>query len=351
MGKQKTSKTKSRPAKKSGGTKKSNALPREQKYMVSRILKIDEIVRSGCYPNATTLSKKLEVSVSTIQRDMDFLRDRYDAPLEYDQVKHGYYYTDDSFFIKSVLLTEGELFAISVIQPLLEQYKNTPLEKSLENVFKKITEILPKEISVAAGMLGQEVSYVSDHLAVIDEKVFTTIFSCIKEKRTLRFEYKSVTKSEYTEREADPLHVIAHQGDWYMLAFCHNHNEIRTFSLARIKSIKKTKAAFTVPKGFDPKNHFDTTFGVWNSNSTEPPYTVELLFEPRMENYLSERRIHSSQTIARQSDGRLLVRFQSRQLKRVRNWVLSFGNAVRVLNPPELLEAVKKSIGEMGKVY
>ena len=53
---------------------------REEKVKVFRILKIDEIIRSGKFPNASYLCKKFEVSRSTIMRDIDFLRDRYNAP-------------------------------------------------------------------------------------------------------------------------------------------------------------------------------------------------------------------------------------------------------------------------------
>ena len=91
---------------------------REEKVKVFRILKIDEIIRCGKFPNASYLCKKFEVSRSTIMRDIDFLRDRYNAPLEYDEEKRGYYYTDPTFFIKSVMLSEGDLFAVSAVIPL-----------------------------------------------------------------------------------------------------------------------------------------------------------------------------------------------------------------------------------------
>ena len=322
---------------------------REQKYRTSRILEIDEIIRTDSYPNATTLSKRFEVSKSTIQRDMDFLRDRYNAPLKYDEVKHGFYYTDKSFFVKNVLLTEGELFAISIMQPLLEQYRNTPLAESLETVFAKITEFLPDSLSISSKISNENISYVSDHYSMIDEKVFAAIFASIRDRHTINFAYKSADKTEYSNREADPLHVIAHEGDWYVLAFCHIHNEIRTFSLGRMKNVKRTGKRFDVPKGFDPKQYYDTTFGVWNA--TDPMMNVELLFEGKMENYLLGHRIHEKQKIEHTQDGNILVSFPSRQLRRVHNWILSFAETVKVLNPPELVNEVKNSIEKMRKIY
>ena len=101
---------------------------REDKIKTHRIIQIDEDIRSGMYPSVQYLVKKYEVSKRTILRDIEFLRDRYQAPLECDKVHKGYYYTDPTFAIKNVLLTEGDLFTFSTVMHLMEQYKNTPLE-------------------------------------------------------------------------------------------------------------------------------------------------------------------------------------------------------------------------------
>ena len=56
---------------------------REDKVKSLRLLEIDRMIREGGYPNAPQLEKKFEVSRSTIMRDLEFLRERYNAPLEY----------------------------------------------------------------------------------------------------------------------------------------------------------------------------------------------------------------------------------------------------------------------------
>ena len=116
---------------------------RDHKVKQLRILQIDHMIRSGSYPNVPQMRKKFEVSRSTIMRDLEFLQSRYKAPLIYDIKRKGYYYKDSTFFIKSVMLSEGELFTITTIIPLLEQYKNTPLEHSFKNILLKMMDLLP----------------------------------------------------------------------------------------------------------------------------------------------------------------------------------------------------------------
>ena len=117
---------------------------REDRFRTHRIIQIDEDIRSGIYPGIEFLMKKHGVSRRTILRDIEFLRDRYQAPVECDRTRKGYYYTDPTFAIKNVLLTEGDLFTVSTVMHLMEQYKNTPLENQFRHMMGKISELLPK---------------------------------------------------------------------------------------------------------------------------------------------------------------------------------------------------------------
>jgi predicted DNA-binding transcriptional regulator YafY len=131
----------------------------EEKVRINRILMIDEAIRSEIYPSITKLARKAEVNDRTIERDLEYLRDIYQAPVEYDRQKRGYYYSEPNFFIKSVMLTEGELFSIAVFDRLLEQYRNTPLENTLRRIFNKIIRSMPDKVTVDAALLGPRVEH------------------------------------------------------------------------------------------------------------------------------------------------------------------------------------------------
>ena len=84
------------------------------KSQFSRLMELDRQIRAGKYPNCLTFSKAWEVSQKTIQRDIDYLKFQLDAPLAYNRVEKGFYYTDLNWFLPSVSLSEGELFALLV---------------------------------------------------------------------------------------------------------------------------------------------------------------------------------------------------------------------------------------------
>jgi predicted DNA-binding transcriptional regulator YafY len=69
------------------------------KTALARIYFIDREIASGKYPNTRTLAEVYERGTATISRDIEFMRDMMDAPLEYDFKRKGYYYTVDSIII------------------------------------------------------------------------------------------------------------------------------------------------------------------------------------------------------------------------------------------------------------
>ena len=80
---------------------------------LERLQAIDSAVSRRAWPNARTLARELEVTRRTIQRDIAFMR-RLRAPLEFDSVRNGYYYTDPSYRLGYFPATEGELVALLV---------------------------------------------------------------------------------------------------------------------------------------------------------------------------------------------------------------------------------------------
>jgi predicted DNA-binding transcriptional regulator YafY len=321
----------------------------EQKVRTNRILAVDSLIRAGKYPNATTIARRLEVTARTVQRDIEYMRDMYGAPIEYDPERRGYYYSEANFYIKSVPLTEGELFSIALFDPLLEQYRNTPLEGDLRKIFGKIVRSLPDNVDVEANFLTSQMSFIPDITAKIDRKAFKVIFTALKARAAMTFDYRPLSKDTYMRRTVDPYHAIAHKGNWYVIGHCHDKGEPRMFAFSRIKNAALTKHHFTIPEGFNPHDYFDKEMGVWASSRV--PQTVELLFAKEIGTYASDRQWHSTQTIEERKDGSVYVKFKTSQMPEVLRFVLGQGHTVKALGPAELVERVKAEAEKVRGMY
>lgn len=314
-----------------------------------RLIYIDNEIRNGKYPNKKTLAEYFEVSTRTIQRDIDFMRLEYLLPIEFDYRKNGFYYTEANTFIKVFALTEGELFSLALFDQLLEQYKNTPLENNLKNIFSKIINNLPENITVDSTFFGNQTTFIPDQMGIIDPKNFETIFSALKNRHILEYEYRPLQKTTWMTRRLNPLHAVCQKGNWYIIGWCHTKQDIRIFNFSRMKNTIETKENFEIPDGFSADKYFDKEIGVWLT--TRKKLTVELLISPEIGTFALERNWNANQKIEQREDGSVWVSFETTQLQEVKRWVLGQGKTAKVLNPPELIEQIKNEIKEVAKFY
>ena len=63
--------------------------------MFERYRHILNAIRSDSYPNTTQLARSLEVSVSTVSRDIEFLKERMGCPIEYDFFHKGFHCSEN----------------------------------------------------------------------------------------------------------------------------------------------------------------------------------------------------------------------------------------------------------------
>jgi predicted DNA-binding transcriptional regulator YafY len=321
----------------------------EEKVRINRILKIDDAIRAKTYPNAVTLAKKLEVTSRTILRDIEYLRLMYQAPIEYDYNKRGFYYSEENFFIKSIFLTEGELFSVALFDQMLEQYRNTPLEKRLRAIFGKILKSLPENVTLESVFSPSQTTFIPDAPVSIDPEVFEKIFAALRKRVTFSGEYRSVSRRDYIAHTLDPYHAVCHRGYWYVIAYSHDNKETRTYLFSRFRNIALTRRIFKLPADFDTSHYFDKQMGVFNTGGKT--FTFEFILDKEIGTYAVERFYHSSQTVEQRPDGSVYVKFTTSQIAEVLRWTLSQGDWITVLGPPEFVETVKEKLRKAVEKY
>lgn len=314
-----------------------------------RYMKINDLLVAKKYPSAKKLAEMFEVSERTIKRDIEFLRNNFNATIEYDKKKRGYYYTEKSFTISSIPINEGELFVIATILPLMKQYKNTPLKSSYEKICHELMKLFPDSVVVNTGFLNEDILFIADPLPKIDEKIFNGIFKALELKKIIKFDYKNLKSQEYKRRTFECYKILYHKGNWYVIGFDHEKKEKRNFALSRIRNIKITDNDYELPKDFDIKKIIDLDTGVWIKN--EPPTEYELLFDSKIGGYVFERKWHNDQEIKCNTDGTVYLKFKSNQTEEIQNWILSFGTNVTVLKPEKLRKFVKETAMKLVERY
>ena len=304
------------------------------------MLRIHQALQSGSFPSATRLAEQLEVSTKSIYRDVEFMRDRLELPLEYDSQRWGYYYSQEVSSFPTLQISEGELIALLVAEKALQQYRGTTFERPLLSAFKKMAASLPDTISLNLEEWTQTISFRTSAEPILKLELFDALSKATVGRRQLLLTYRKPGQSEAEPRTVDPYHLANINGDWFLFAYCHLRKDIRTFVPARIQAIKPTGQTFARPESFSLKNRLRDSFGV---HSGKEEYQIRIRFEETVADYVREKRWHSSQRIRELPDGGLELSLTLSSLVEIQRWVLGWGGQAIVLAPPELAAAVRQA--------
>ena len=301
-------------------------------------MRIHAVIAAGKHPNATTLARELEVTTKTIQRDLEFMRDRMNLPLEYVAAHNGYVYTEEVDSFPTLQISEGELFALLVAEKALQQYRGTPFEKRLVGAFRKLARSLPDTVSLNLAEWEQSISFRTTAEPLLNLPVMDTLAKAVQKRRQLQITYRKPAARQPEERVIDPLHLANVNGDWYLFAYDHLRKDVRTFVPARIQSAEPTGKTFTPPAKFALEKQLRDSFGI---HSRDGDYAVVLRFTELVADYIREKRWHPSQELVELPDGVVELRLRLGSLQEVERWVLGWGGAASVIAPPELVASVR----------
>jgi proteasome accessory factor B len=304
------------------------------------MLRIHQALHSGSFPNATTLARQLEVSTKSIHRDLEFMRDRLELPIQYDAKRFGYFYTEHVKSFPTLQITEGEIFALVVAEKALQQYRGTSFERPLLSALKKMAQSLPDTLSLSLDDIAQTISFRTRAEPVLDLQVFDVLAKATAARRQLELTYRKPGQPHPEQRVVDPYHLANINGEWFLFAFDHLRKDLRTFVPARIKAIRPTGNTFERRQAFSLDKRLRGSFGV---QSGQGEFEVVIRFNERAAGYIREKRWHDTQQLRELTQGGVELRFQLSSLEEVGRWVLSWAGDAVVVRPPELAQWVRQA--------
>ncbi|HXY40046.1 MAG TPA: WYL domain-containing protein [Vicinamibacteria bacterium] len=298
-------------------------------------------LRSGQPLKATDLAAEFEVNVRTAYRDIDFLRDEWRVPLEFDRAKNSYRLTEPLLDLPAVTISEGELLSLFFAEKVVAQYRGTPFEADLKGAFRKIEDLLPGKVSVSPSTLDDYLSFDPGPLHSPDAAIFRDVLSAQRLRRALLVRYRSLSSNRTRQRRIHPYHVFNHRGDWYLAAWDEPRKAVRIFALHRIRRATLTTEAYTVPKSFSFRRYMADAFAIQKGDK---PVHVAIRFAPRQARWIRERRWHPTARVQEQLDGGLVLHLRIAETSEIRRFVLQFGQEAEVLAPASLRKEMAKDL-------
>lgn len=307
------------------------------------MLELDRQIRDGKYPNCATFAAEWEVSAKTVQRDIEFLKDRLHAPIEYDALRRGFFYTEPAFMMPAVQMNEGELAALLMGSRVLEQFQGTPMAEKLKTVFEKLSALLPDNITVRPEELFTRFSFIAPPAMPVAPKVWNTVIQALENRQMIEIQYRNWS-GEKTAHVA-PVHLANLQGDWYLFVQYDGFDNFRQLALARIQNVKLLSRKAEVKGTFDPKKELANTFSRFAGENKAFQVTVQ--FDSEIAASVLERQWHPEQKIKNLKTGGVEISFEAKGDIEIKRWVMAYGRYAKVKSPKWLKDEISDEVRAM----
>jgi len=315
------------------------------KAALPRIYRIDDKIASGTYPNSDDLARMCETSISTISRDIEFMREQLLAPIEYDTSNRGYYYTQRMYRLPAGFTSAEDLLALGMAKSILSLYRETPLYEASNHLLESI--IAPISSDGNKEWLESRIVVPKVALAKVKPAVWDTVIAGLKENHVIMFEYLGTWDDEYQSRRVRPYQLLFDSGVWYLYGYAEERRANRIFSLSRVKNAVLSKDRFSLPKSFKYTDSAgDSYFGVFIGQE-KYRFAIDCLDEAAI--FAGERQWAGDQKITGIARG-VKIEFTSTQFDKVLRWVLSCGCNAVPRKPESLVNEWKWNLSEMQKL-
>ena len=156
----------------------------------------------------------------------------------------------------------------------------------------------------------------------------------------LHYSYRE-TKEKY--HIIHPYTLLLHRDSLYIHAYVEGYQEIRTFSIERIKEAINKNEPFKYPVNFNPDKLTDGSFGIYQTGDAET-FKILVSFKEVLWEYITTRRWHPTQRFSKVKDGDFTMEVHLKNTDEFIPWVLQFGSDAKVLEPEILRDRVRKEL-------
>ncbi|NGX15013.1 WYL domain-containing protein [Wenzhouxiangella sp. XN24] len=313
----------------------------ERFHKIIRMLKDRKVVSRDAFLAA------LEVSRATFKRDLEYLRDRMDAPILWDAEFGGYRLAaaggaPQNYELPGLWLNAGELHALLAMEQLLDGLQPGllgPHVRPLRDRIRRLIEVGDH----SAEEVGRRIRVLEVGSRPVEPDCFQSLASAVLSRRRLRITHYSRVRGVSTERTVSPQRLVHYRDNWYLDAWCHERQALRTFSADAIESAEMLERGAREISDAKLDRHLGSGFGIFSGARTD---LAVLQFTPDRARWVARESWHPEQEGQFQLDGSYLLKVPYSDPRELVMDIMKYGPDVEVLAPAALAELVLDRLAE-----
>lgn len=310
------------------------------------VYRLHRLLKSRRYPVPfERVMSELECSRATTKRVLAYLRDVLGAPIESSREPRGYRYTDAAYELPGFWFSAEELQALLTLQQLLATFQPGLLDDALAPLRDRLDQIL-KSQNLQPGEAGR--IRLLRAAARPAGRHFATIAAAVLQRQRLRIAYEARGTGQISEREISPQRLTHYRDNWYLDAWCHKSNGLRTFA---VDCVREAEVLDAPAEDIRPERLDDELAGSYGIFSGTPTATAILRFTAERARWVSAETWHPLQQSVWLPDGSYELSVPYHRDEELILDILRYGPDVEVLAPPPLREAVKARLAAAVERY
>jgi len=314
-----------------------------------RLQTIHHAIKERRFPNASSLAGELGVSSKTVQRDLDYLRDELEAPIEFERQENGYVYSRPDYVLPFLPVDGKDVFSIGVAAQFLELFGGTPLGRDLKDCYERLAHLMPPAVRLRPEIVMEKLALRNTAFRPVREKTWEAVSDSLQRGLSLSIRYHRPGEAPGEPRVIRPYAFVLSGRDWMVLAEDQAAGQIKLFYLARIENAAPTGEKYTIPRDFDAQRFFRHTFGLFVGDAK--PFRMRVRFSPEVSDEIRELRFHPDQKIETTASGEAILEIPAQSIKEARRFVLVWGKDAVVLEPPELIADLRAEVDALTHSY
>ena len=319
---------------------------------LERLYRIHSLLRSRRLVSTRQFLDDLEISRATFKRDLDVLRERLHAPIVYDHHQEAYRYDDsvaDSALwqLPGLWFTADELRALLTMDQLLADLQPGVLSELIGPIRSRLRELMESGEHTVVEM-SRRIRVLTMGARTVQPAHFRVLSTALLSRLRLHLRHLRRQTGELSERDVSPQRLVHYRDNWYLDAWCHRKQALRTFAVDAIDEATVLEQPAIEVKDETLDRHLTSGYGIFAGVHTQE---AVLLFNATRARWVATEVWHPQQDGKLQLDGGYLLKLPySREPELVMD-ILKYGADVEVLSPESLRTAVANQLRDAARLY
>ena len=317
-----------------------------------RFYRIDQLLNERRAVSMRTFIDELEISQATFKRDLEYMRERLNAPIVWDRDLRGYRFDHNepraaSYALPGLWFNASEIHALLSMQQLLADVQPGLLEPHIEPLRSRIHRLLDRN-DHSADEVQRRIRVLRMAARSVAPRFFETISSALLSRQRLQLVHYSRERDEETEREVSPQRLVHYRDNWYLDTWCHLRRALRSFAVDGFRQASRSnKKAREVPAEV-LDDELGSGYGIFAGADTR---SATLRFSPRRARWVATEQWHSKQCGYYDKHGYYVLVLPYSDERELMMDILKFGPDVEVVTPQALRQAVETAAEQTVNLY